>query len=104
MVGEPMPEAFQLPNGKSTAALAVEPLILRIPARARRRKSAIRFGEVLKMAAAITGSKLPSQRKSFCRSTPSRTGFIFTHCGALNFSRHQFCELPRTCHLTAGFV
>src|SRR6266446_3898081 len=31
----PIPEAFQPPNGKSTAALAVEQLILRIPARAR---------------------------------------------------------------------
>src|SRR5206468_6974631 len=48
----PIPEAFQPPNGKSTAALAVEPLILRIPARVRRRKSSIRFGEVVKMAAA----------------------------------------------------
>src|SRR5437763_14602749 len=48
----PIPEAFQPPNGKSTAALAVEQLILRIPARTRRRKPSIRFGEGGKMAAA----------------------------------------------------
>src|SRR5437773_11634418 len=48
----PIPEAFQPPNGKSTAALAVEQLIVRIPAPSRRRKSSICFGVVVKAVAA----------------------------------------------------
>src|SRR6266480_6789656 len=49
------------------------------------------------------GSKSPARRKSFCRSTSSRTGFIFTHCSRLDFARHQLSELTRTRDLAAGF-
>src|SRR5439155_4700160 len=47
-----MPDAFQPPNGRSTAASAVEQLILRMPALARPRKSSISFAELEKSAAA----------------------------------------------------
>src|SRR6059058_1632601 len=50
------------------------------------------------------GSKSPARRKSFCRSTSSRTGFIFMDPGALDFARHQLSELPRACDFTAGFA
>ena len=67
----PIPEAFQPPNGKSTAALAVEQLTLRIPARTRWRKSSIRFGEVVKMAA-TKPCFTPLQSKIASSQSPAR--------------------------------
>src|SRR5437762_9546031 len=50
--GGPVPETFQRPNGKSTAAPAVEQFTLRIPAFARWRKSSINCVKLEKTAAA----------------------------------------------------
>src|SRR6059036_3155271 len=50
------------------------------------------------------GSKSPARRKSFCRSTSSRTGFILADPGAVDFVCHQLRELPRARDFTPGFA
>src|SRR5213078_3548575 len=50
------------------------------------------------------GSKSPARRKSFCRSTSSRTGFILADPGAPDFVCHQLRELPRARDFTAEFA
>src|SRR2546430_11543373 len=78
-----MPDAFQPPNGRSTAASAVEQLILRMPALARRRKSSLSFAELEDSAAAKPCStQLQSQvasSQSFARCTTS-TGPKLSSC------------------------
>src|SRR5438874_8792015 len=50
------------------------------------------------------GSKSPARRKSFCRSTSSRTGFILADSGAVDFVCHHLRELPRARDFTPGFA